>query len=132
MWNLAPAEIKSKLQGMRSHSEKLESKYASSPFPVSYSVSNGAHPIEVCNLLSLGQPIMKIEGLDGRLIDSKGEYTAAAYFQDHPSLVRAGAIGRVKMTGPRTAAQGAYAEKVAEYLVQMVEDMGLRTRLDIE
>ncbi|KAE8349040.1 hypothetical protein BDV28DRAFT_152261 [Aspergillus coremiiformis] len=102
MWKLAPCEIIDQLQGLKSHSERLE---------------------RVCQLLSLKPPEIRIERLGRRPIESvEGEYSAAAYFQDQPFLVRAGAIGRVEINGTKIEAQEACAEKVAEYLIEMVEE----------
>jgi hypothetical protein len=50
---------------------------------------------KVCDLLKLEHPEIRIERSDGRLIETGGQYTAAAYFKGDPFLTRAGAIGRI-------------------------------------
>ncbi|KAE8144234.1 hypothetical protein BDV25DRAFT_134845 [Aspergillus avenaceus] len=104
MWKLQSREIQDQLWGLKSHAEKLE---------------------RVCHLLSLEYPGVTSKRMDGRLMEAEGEYTAAAYFRHHPYLVRVGAIGQVKSYTTEVAIREACAQKVVEYLIEMVkEDMG--------
>ena len=86
--------------------------------------------LEVCDLLLLKQPEIRIERTDGRLVENDGEYNAAAYFKSDPFLTRAGAIGQIKtFSGSKSAVREACAWAVCDYLVDMVrEDMRIEDK----
>lgn len=74
---------------------------------------------EACALLSLQFPEIRID----RLVETNGEYTAAAYFQGDPFLIRAGAIGTLSGTKQsKIAAHEACAGNVVTYLIQIVNE----------
>jgi hypothetical protein len=85
---------------------------------------------ETCDLLALEHPEIRIERIDGRLIDTDGEYTAAAYFKTDPFLARAGAIGQSRGSfAARDGIHEACAWKTYDYLIKMVrEDMALERK----
>lgn len=89
---------------------------------------------EICDLLALEHPEIRIERLDGRLIDTEGNYSAAAYFKSDPFLARAGAIGQIKsFSGSQRAVHEACAWGVYDYLIDMVrEDMALEEKITEE
>lgn len=72
-------------------------------------------PAEACTLLSLGRPEIRIEAADGL-------YKAAAYFRDHPFLVRAGAIGTAAGIIDENTALSACAERAVRYVIDMVRE----------
>lgn len=79
--------------------------------------------IEVCELLELEYPELRVERLDGRLVETYGDYTAGAYFKTDPFLTRAGAIGHISsMQGTRLAVEESCAQKVVDYLMTMVQE----------
>lgn len=78
---------------------------------------------ETCEILSLQKPEIHIERPDGRLIESAGEYIAAAYFQGDPFLTRAGPIGATKgFRLSKTLARESCASEVVRYLIKMVNE----------
>lgn len=80
-------------------------------------------PTEVCMLLFLQFPEIRVDRVDGRLVETHGEYTAAAYFQGDPFLTRAGAIGSFSDTQPsKDAAREACAGNVVTYLINIVKE----------
>ncbi|KAL4801914.1 hypothetical protein BDV18DRAFT_164425 [Aspergillus unguis] len=82
---------------------------------------------EICELLALEYPDIRAERVDGRLVETEGQYTVAAYFKTDPFLVRAGAVGKIKIfRGTQIGAHQACAREVCNYLICMVkEDMAL-------
>lgn len=124
-WKFTPGELQNKLKGLPSQSDRLKSTL----IPLVFSTLSGTLltmsllPIEACLLLSLQFPEIRIDRLDGRLVETDGEYTAAAYFQGDPFLTRAGAIGRFTGTKPnKSAAHEACAGNVVTYLIKMVNE----------
>jgi hypothetical protein len=105
-WKVTPSDILREIQNVENWVAKLE---------------------RVCDLLKLEHPEVRIERIDGRLIETEGQYTAAAYFKGDPFLTRAGAIGRIQtFSGTRTAVHEACAWNVCNYLIDLVkEDMML-------
>ncbi|KAL5045115.1 hypothetical protein BDW71DRAFT_91834 [Aspergillus fruticulosus] len=105
-WEVTPSDISRELQDIGSWVAKLE---------------------KVCDLLKLEHPEIRIERSDGRLIETEGQYTAAAFFKSDPFLARAGAIGQIQaFSGTRIAVHEACAWNVCDYLIDLVkEDMML-------
>ncbi|RDW61255.1 uncharacterized protein DSM5745_10753 [Aspergillus mulundensis] len=122
-WKLTPSEISRELHGMETWDVKLENCMT---LPSMGRVVSSMLE-EICSLLTLERPEMRIERTDGRLIETDGQYTAAAYFNSDPFLARAGAIGKIQtFSGNRAAASCACAQRVCEYLIDLVkEDMML-------
>ncbi|KAI9372029.1 hypothetical protein BJX61DRAFT_534300 [Aspergillus egyptiacus] len=101
-WKVTPSEISHQIQSIETWVAKLE---------------------RICDLLSLERPEIRIDRVDGRLVESEGEYTAAAYFKTDPFLARAGAIGHVQnFNGTRDMAHEACARGTSDYLIKMVEE----------
>jgi hypothetical protein len=77
--------------------------------------------IEICDLLHLERPNYQIDATGDGL--NEIQYRAAAYFPYDPYLARVGAIGQIdNMSGSKEVAKEACAAKVAQCLIQMVED----------
>ncbi|KAL4762354.1 uncharacterized protein BDW70DRAFT_159014 [Aspergillus foveolatus] len=115
-WKVTPSDILREIQNVENWVAKLErGESRQSVFE------------EVCSLLKLEHPEILLERSDGRLIETEGQYTAAAYFEGDPFLTRAGAIGRIQtFSGIRTAVHEACAWNVYNYLIDLVkEDMML-------
>ncbi|KAL3432470.1 hypothetical protein BDV09DRAFT_197661 [Aspergillus tetrazonus] len=114
-WEVTPSDILHEIQNVKNWVAKLERE------------SRRSMSEEVCDLLKLEHPEIRIERSDGRLIETDGQYTAAAYFKGDPFLTRAGAIGRIQtFSGTRTAVHEACAWNVCNYLIDLVkEDMML-------
>ncbi|KAL6230086.1 hypothetical protein BDW75DRAFT_245156 [Aspergillus navahoensis] len=111
-WEATPSDLSRELQHIESWVAKLESNESW------YSMLE-----EVCDLLKLEHPEIRIERSDGRLIETEGQYTAAAYFKSDPFLARAGAIGRTQtFSGTRTAVHEACAWNVCHYLIDLVKE----------
>ncbi|KAL4917082.1 hypothetical protein BDW62DRAFT_89744 [Aspergillus aurantiobrunneus] len=108
-WKFTPSEISRQLENVGTWVAKLE---------------------KICDLLALENPEIRIERTDGRLIETEGEYTAAAYFKNDPFLARAGAICQIKtFSGNRNAVHEACAKGVYDYLIDMVrEDIAIEQR----
>ncbi|KAL4975903.1 hypothetical protein BDW66DRAFT_151438 [Aspergillus desertorum] len=117
-WEVTPSDISRELQDVGSWVAKLERESWHSMLE------------EVCNLLKLEHPEIRIDRSDGRLIETEGQYTAAAYFKSDPFLARAGAIGRIQaFSGTRIAVHEACAWNVCDYLIDLVmEDMMLEDK----
>ncbi|KAL4991756.1 hypothetical protein BDW68DRAFT_173694 [Aspergillus falconensis] len=115
-WEVTPSDISRELQDIGSWVAKLERE-------------ESWHSMleEVCDLLKLEHPEIRIERSDGRLIETEGQYTAAAFFKSDPFLARAGAIGQIQaFSGTRIAVHEACAWNVCDYLIDLVkEDMML-------
>ncbi|RLM01630.1 hypothetical protein CFD26_107020 [Aspergillus turcosus] len=92
-------ELESELKrgGMETHTEKLQ---------------------RICGLLSLEAPEIRVAANNGQWLE--GGYSAAAYFQNDPFLLRASPIG--KSTGTMFEAEEACAQKVIKYLIDMVRE----------
>lgn len=79
--------------------------------------------LEACRLLSLQPPEIRITRLDGRPIDTEGEYRTSAHFKGDPFLTRAGAIGSTKgRRASKAAAKESCAAEVVRYLIKMVNE----------
>lgn len=122
-WNITPGELQDQLKGLPSQSDRLESTSSSFPLQSVLPLIMLQLSTEACALLSLQFPEIRIDRLDGRLVETSGEYIAAAYFQGDPFLTRAGAIGTFSGTKPsKTAAREICAEHVVTYLIKMVNE----------
>ncbi|RAL08662.1 uncharacterized protein BO97DRAFT_328251, partial [Aspergillus homomorphus CBS 101889] len=101
-WTVTPREIQLQIQSLTSYTGKLQ---------------------KVCGLLHLEYPEIRVERLDGRLTETLGQYTVGAHFKDDPFLRRAGPIGHVNsLEGTKSMAEQTCAQKVVEFLIQMVEE----------
>ncbi|KAL4961214.1 uncharacterized protein BDV14DRAFT_203928 [Aspergillus stella-maris] len=116
-WEVTPSQITDRTRELKTWTAKLER------------VMTSLH-LEICDLLLLEQPEIRIERTDGRLVENDGEYNAAAYFKSDPFLTRAGAIGQIKtFSGSKSAVREACAWAVCDYLVGMVrEDMRIEDK----
>ncbi|KAL5339292.1 hypothetical protein BJX70DRAFT_161702 [Aspergillus crustosus] len=108
-WQVTPSDISRQIREIKTWTGKLD---------------------KTRNLLALEHPEIYIERIDGRLIDTDGEYTAAAYFKSDPFLARAGAIGKISgFFNSKNGAHEACAWKAYDYLIKMVkEDMVLEDK----
>ncbi|PWY78151.1 hypothetical protein BO94DRAFT_472361, partial [Aspergillus sclerotioniger CBS 115572] len=101
-WKLTPRELATQIGAMKSYVDKLT---------------------KICELLELEHPELRVERIDGRLVETYGDYTAGAYFKNDPFLTRAGAIGHISsMQGTRLAVEESCAQKVVDYLTTMVQE----------
>ncbi|KAL4875496.1 hypothetical protein BJY04DRAFT_223958 [Aspergillus karnatakaensis] len=112
-WKVSPPDILRQLETIESWITKLE---------------------KTCDLLSLEHPEIRVERMDGRLVDTEGEYIAAAHFKSDPFLARAGGIGQVHGTySSKNSALEACVRQVCDYLIKMVEeDMELEDKASAE
>ncbi|PYI04496.1 hypothetical protein BO78DRAFT_449686 [Aspergillus sclerotiicarbonarius CBS 121057] len=101
-WKLTPRELATQIGALGSYVDKLT---------------------KVCELLELEHPELRVDRLDGRLVETHGDYTAGAYFKNDPFLTRAGAVGHIiSMQGTKIAVEEACAQKVVDYLMTMVQE----------
>ncbi|KAL4954923.1 hypothetical protein BDW69DRAFT_183076 [Aspergillus filifer] len=140
-WEVTPSQITDRTRELKTWTAKLESNVV---FPITspnsrLTATSDRFPregimasllLEICDLLLLEQPEIRIERTDGRLVENDGEYNAAAYFKSDPFLTRAGAIGQIKtFSGSKSAVREACAWAVCDYLVDMVrEDMRIENK----
>ncbi|RAH71202.1 uncharacterized protein BO66DRAFT_437624 [Aspergillus aculeatinus CBS 121060] len=132
--NMLPLQH-SRLASIEVPAEKEEKRWAVTPCQIQRQIHDLASSTErlqkVCDLLRLEYPEIRVDRQDGRLIDTRGEYTAGAYFKTDPFLRRAGAVGPVTgLQDSRSLAEQACAEEVIKYLIRMVEeDEELETKI---
>ncbi|RAL04354.1 uncharacterized protein BO80DRAFT_432050 [Aspergillus ibericus CBS 121593] len=101
-WKLTPQQLATQIGALGSYVDKLT---------------------KVCELLELEHPEVRVDRLDGRLVETQGDYTAGAYFKNDPFLTRAGAIGHIiSMQGTKFAVEEACAQKVVDYLMTLVQE----------
>ncbi|RAK77143.1 uncharacterized protein BO72DRAFT_527908 [Aspergillus fijiensis CBS 313.89] len=132
--NMLPLQH-SRLASIEVPAEKEEKRWAVMPCQIQRQIHDLASSTErlqkVCDLLRLEYPEIRVDRQDGRLVDTRGEYTAGAYFKTDPFLRRAGAVGPVTgLQDSRSLAEQACAEEVIKYLIRMVEeDEELETKI---